>query len=265
MHSKLFIVIPACWISASAVFAAPAPGVAWAIFSDLGFERHDSGIRDVDGGRLSYSYPDLQFDRRSQPKPVNPRTFFRENPHTNTAPWKREVAKSGFPIGVDNWAICDGRGGSFSGQVPGFQSYIELHWEGHSYRRYGAARFSEPKNPEMFAKLEGALRWMSANAELRGATTQTVSISGHAYAGLRNLAGRLHVSARKFAQREGYEFIVNRNAGRFMLRNSQRAILFPLACNQMKVGDEWVAAEVMISAVEDEPYIPFAMIQSVNL
>ena len=50
-----------------------------------------------------------------------------------------------------------------------------------------------------------------------------------------------------------------------MLRNSQRAILFPLACNQMKVGDEWVAAEVMISAVEDEPYIPFAMIQSVNL
>ena len=266
MERKLASSIIACTVLVSLGAALPAPEVARSIFTDLGFRKTESGTKDAEGGRLSYLYPDESAFKRG-PAPLrsyNPRTFFgqRLGYARRVEP---SVASSGYPIGVDNWAIADGRGGDFTGRLPGFQSYIELHWEGPSYRRSGAARFREPKNPELFPKLEGALRWMSANAELREATAQSVSISGHSYSGLRNLAGRLHVSARQFAQCEGYEFIVNRNAGRFMLRNSQRAILFPLACNQMKVGDEWVAAEVMISAVEDEPYIPFAMIQSVNL
>ncbi len=268
MYCKFSTLILFCWMLNSSGAAMPLPEVARTMLADLGFQRGESGMRDADGGRLSYSYPDF-VDLMDQKKPpplrsYNPRTFFRQMGTFNRRV-EPDVASSGYPIGVDNWAIADGRGGHFTGRVPGFQSYVELDWEGLSVRRNGAARFGEPKNPELFPKLEGAVRWMSANAELRGATTQSVSVSGRAYSGLRNLAGRLHVAAREFAQREGYQLIINRNAGRFMLRTSQRDIIFPLACNQMKVGSEWVSAEVMISAVEDEPYIPVAMIQSANL
>ncbi len=267
MNDKLASTILACSMLASMGHALPPPGVSLTILADLGFQRREHGITDSEGGRLSYGYPDQVADSKISPplRAINPRTFLRKTMGLVTGPWESEVALSGYPIGVDNCATAHGSGGNFSAQVPGFQSFVRVSWYGPSVRRNGAARFGEPKNPELFSKLEGAVRWMSANAELRGATTQSVSVSGRSYNGLKNLAGRLHVRASEFAQREGYQLIVNRNAGRFMLRTSQRDIIFPLACNQMKVGSEWVSAEVMISAVEDELYIPVAMIQSANL